>query len=88
MVAPTTFVANNLRDFLSALEQVGLHSIHYHFIEARLRLKLESNDFSVWLNREMGMAPVAAELDHIDIYTSTLEGVRQQIVRIIQRAVN
>lgn len=88
VVSPTTFVAYNLPDFLSAIEQVGLHSIHYHFIEARLRLKLESNDFSVWLNREMGMAPVAAELDRIDIYTSTLEGVRQQIVRIIQRAVN
>ncbi len=88
VVTPTTFVAYNLADFLSAIEQVGLHSIHYHFIEARLRLKLESNDFSVWLNRELDLAPVAAAIDHIDIYTSTLEGVRQQIVRIIQRAVN
>ena len=88
VVTPTTFVAYDLQEFLKALEQVGLHSIHYHFIEARLRLKLESNDFSVWLNRELGMSPVAAELNRIDIYTSTLEGVRQQIVRIIQRAAN
>jgi hypothetical protein len=88
VVTPTSFVAYNLPEFLTAIEHVGLHSIHYHFIEARLRLKLESNDFSVWLNREMGLGSVASELNRIDIYTSTLEGVRQQMVRIVQRAVN
>jgi len=88
VISPTPFVTYTLRDFLDALEQVNLHSIHYHFIEARLRLKLESNDFSVWLNRELGLGSVAAELNRIDIYTSTLEGVRQQIVRIVRRAVN
>jgi hypothetical protein len=81
-------VAHDLPEFLSAIEKVGLHSVHYHFIEARLRLKLESNDFSFWLSRELGLGAVAAELNRIDIYTSTLEGVRQQIVRIVQRAVN
>jgi hypothetical protein len=88
VVSPTRFVANNLPEFLSSLEQVNVHSIHYHFIEARLRLKLETNDFSVWLNRELGLAAPAADLNRIDIYTSTLEGVRQQIIRVIQRAVN
>lgn len=88
VVSPTAFVAHNMPEFVTALDQVGLHSIHYHFIEARLRLKLESNDFSVWLNREMGLAAVSADLNRIDIYTSTLEGVRQQIVRVVKRAIN
>jgi hypothetical protein len=88
VVSATPFVAHNLPEFLTDLERVGLHSIHYHFIEARLRLMLQSNDFSVWLNNEMGLASVSTDLERIDIYTSTLEGVRQQIVRIVQHALN
>jgi hypothetical protein len=53
VVMPTPFVAHNLQDFTNAIEQVSLHSIHYHFIEARLRLKLKTNDFSQWLE-ELG----------------------------------
>ncbi|HKS75735.1 MAG TPA: DUF5752 family protein [Terriglobales bacterium] len=88
IVTPTAFRAGNLPQFLEAMEQVGLRSIHYHFIEARLRLKLESNDFSIWLRDELDLAATAALLNRIDIYTSTLEGVRQQIVTILGRALN
>jgi Family of unknown function (DUF5752) len=88
VVLPTSFVSRNMTEFVRALQQVSLHSIHYHFIEARLRLKLQSNDFSVWLNNEMGLTEISAGLNRIDIYTSTLEGVRQQIVRVIERATN
>jgi len=88
VVSPTSFVSHTLPEFVSAIEQVSLHSIHYHFIEARLRLKLQSNDFSVWLEREMGLTGISAMLNRIDIYTSTLEGVRQQIVGMMQRAIH
>ena len=88
VVTPTSFRARNLPEFLAAMEQVGLRSIHYHFIEARLRLKLQSNDFSIWLKDELDLAPAAALLNRIDIYTSTLEGVRQQILTIIGRALH
>ena len=84
---PTSFVAQNLSEFVGALREVNIHSIHYHFIEARLRLKLRSNDFSRWLEEEMEMEKVAARLDHIDIYTATLEDVREQLINIIQRAI-
>jgi hypothetical protein len=87
VVMPTSFVAHNLDEFLIALRAVSLHSIHHHFIEARLRLKLRSNDFSRWLKEEMDLGQVAARLEQIDIYTSTLEDVRRQIVNIIQAAV-
>src|SRR6266853_730398 len=49
VVVPTPFVAGNLVEFADALNRVSIHCIHYHFIEARLRLKLNSNDFSFWL---------------------------------------
>lgn len=86
VVIPTTAVARNLEEFANCLEQASVHSIHYHFIEARLRLKLNSNDFSVWLEEELGMGQLADRINRIDIYTSTLHDVRTSIVRIIQSA--
>ena len=86
IVIPTTVTARNLQEFADGLEKVSLSSIHYHFIDARLRLKLDSNDFSVWLDREMDLGPLAGRLNRIDIYTSTLQDVRRQIVRDIQFA--
>jgi len=53
VVMPTPFVAHNLEEFTNALEQVSVHSIHHRFIEARLRLKLRTKDFSQWLDQEM-----------------------------------
>jgi len=86
VVLPVQLRANNLADFIEGLKQVSVHSIHYHFIEARLRRKLETNDFSLWLQIELGLSRAASLLNHIDIYTSTLEGVRRKIVQILQNA--
>ncbi|HEX9255308.1 MAG TPA: DUF5752 family protein, partial [Candidatus Angelobacter sp.] len=86
VVVPTPFVARNLKEFANGLERVSQHSIHYHFIEARLRLKLNSNDFSMWLEEELDMATLADRLNRIDIYTSTLDDVRQKILRTITTA--
>lgn len=83
-VLPTQRVVSTLADFVAALKEVSLHSIHYHFIEARLRRKLETNDFSIWLSRDLGRNREAHLLNNIDIYTSTLEGVRRKIVQILQ----
>lgn len=86
VVIPTPLVARNLVEFIDALKKVSIHSIHYHYIEARLRLKLNSNDFSVWLEEEMDLGVAADRLNRIDIYTSTLQGVREQILRILEHA--
>lgn len=88
IVLQTQRHAANLVEFIDGLRQVSLHSIHYHFIEARLRRKLESNDFSIWLLRDLGMERESALLNRIDIYTSTLEGVRRKIIQILQNAVH
>jgi hypothetical protein len=88
VVMPTPFVAHDLEEFTNAVEQVSVHSIHHHFIEARLRLKLKSNDFSQWLEQEMNLKQEAIRLNGLDIYTSTLEDVRSQIVAILRGAVN
>ena len=87
IVLPTPFVAQTLAEFAEGLRRVSVHSIHHHFIEARLRLKLMSNDFSQWLHEDVNLTDAARALNRLDIYTVTLEDVRQQIVRIVERAV-
>jgi Family of unknown function (DUF5752) len=84
VVVPTPYVARNLEEFADGLRKVSIHGIYYHFIDARLRLKLNTNDFSIWLEQELDMGPAADRLNRIDIYTSTLEGVRRNILRIIE----
>src|SRR5581483_11005653 len=85
VVVPTPFVARTLAEFVDALSRVSVYSIHYHFIEARLRLKLNSNDFSIWLEQELGLTTVADRLNQIDIYTATLQDVRRAIQTIVER---
>jgi len=86
VVIPTSFVARTLQEFAVGLRGVSVHSVHHHFIEARLRLKLMSNDFSQWLYEDMGLTETARQLNRLDIYTVTLDDVREQIIRIVERA--
>ena len=84
VVIPTPYVARNLEEFADGMRKVSIHSIYYHFIDARLRIKLNTNDFSAWLDQELEMRQAADRLNHIDIYTSTLEGVRRSILHTIE----
>ncbi len=85
VVTPTPFVANTLEEFVECLQQVSLHSIHHHFITARLRPPLTRNDFSVWLEKELDLASLVARLNRIDIYTSTLNDVRLKILQLVRQ---
>jgi hypothetical protein len=87
VVIPANFVAHTLKEFAEGLRRVSVHCIHHHFIEARLRLKLMSNDFSQWLS-DRGLTEAARQLNQIDIYTLTMEQVRNQIVAIVERALH
>jgi hypothetical protein len=88
VILPAQFAPGTLPGFVSALRQVSVHSIHHHFIEARLRLHRMSNDFSNWLEQEVGLTRVAESIERIDIYTNTMEGVRQQIANIVEQSLN
>jgi hypothetical protein len=88
VVLPTPFAPNTVRGFLDGLNQVSVHSIHHHFIEARLRIHRMSNDFSQWLEEEVGLPEAADAVEQIDFYTNTMEGVRRQIASIVSKAMN
>ncbi len=85
VVIPTKFVAHTLAEFVQGIQSVSVHSIHHHFIEARLRLKLLSNDFSQWLQEDFHLADAAHAVNQIDIYSVTLEDVRWQILLILDK---
>ena len=87
VVTPTPLVAKTLEEFAECLQQAGLPSIHHHFITARLRPPLTRNDFSTWLEEDLGLASLAARLNQIDIYTSTLSDVRRKIVQLVQQEI-
>jgi hypothetical protein len=88
VVVPTPYVARNLEEFADGLRKVSIHAIYYHFIDARLRLKLNTNDFSVWLEKELDLPPAGDKINRIDIYTSTLEDVRRSILKVIETEMN
>ena len=88
VLLPTPYAPDTVRGFLDGLQHVSVHSIHHHFIEARLRLKRMSNDFSVWLEEDVGLNEAANDIERIDIYTNTMEGVRLKIGRIISQAMS
>ncbi len=83
---PTSFVAHSVEEFAECVQNVSLGSIQHHFISARMRLKLKSNDFSVWLDEEAGLEQVATRLNRIDIYTNTLNDVRRRIYQTVTQA--
>jgi len=79
VTVPTPWQVRTLAEFCEALAHVSIHTLHYHFVAARLRTPL-TNDFSYWLGDSLGLKELAERIDEIDIYTNTLEGVREHIL--------
>ncbi len=84
-IIPTGYVAHDLTEFASCVEQVGFGSLTFHIFNARLRLEGGSNDFSEWLQHSLGETELAGAIGRLDPYTHTLEGLRRQIVRLARR---
>lgn len=80
VTVPTDWRATTLTEFCDALEHVSRETLYYHFVTARLREPLTVNDFSHWLEDSLELKELADRIDQIDIYTNTLDGVRQLLL--------
>lgn len=80
VAVPTQWEAWTLSEFCDTLRQVSVHTVYYHFVTARLREPLALNDFSFWVDDGLGLRELGDRIDRIDIYTNTLDGVRQRIL--------
>jgi len=76
-----------LPELADGIRLLGHQSLHYHFINSRLRLQLKMNDFSHWIQDSLGMPSLAARLNRIDFYNNTLDEVREDILAIIDQQV-
>jgi hypothetical protein len=88
VTVPLGHQARTLKEFRDALERLNHSSLHYHFISSRLRLQLRTNDFSVWLDEELGLDRLAKQIDRIDIYTNTLDSARDEMLRMVDTEMN
>lgn len=87
VVMPTKHIARGLEDFCRIIENIGIRSIHYHLIEARLRLGIHTNDFSHWLRDGLKKERLAQRIEGIDIYLHTLEEIRRMILQYIEEEI-
>jgi len=54
----------------------------FHFISSRLRLQLRTNDFRTGLADGLGLRTLGESVNHIDIYTNTLDSARANCLRL------
>jgi hypothetical protein len=84
-ILPTGYVAYDLGEFVAILRKVSINSLYFHMFEARLRLGMGLNDFSLWLRDCLGEVELASEIERLDTYYYTLEGLRSTIIKLIER---
>jgi len=83
VTVPLDARAHTLAELAAGIRRQSLHTLHYHFIISRLRLRLETNDFSHWVQHSLGVPDLAEAMNRVDIYTNTLEGVREDLVKLL-----
>jgi hypothetical protein len=83
LVMPTKDIAWGLEDFYRILGKIGIRSIHYHLIEARLRIGIHTNDFSHWFRDTLKLERIAQRIEGIDIYNHSLEKIREMVLRFV-----
>lgn len=84
VAVPLEAEAFTLTDLADGIGGLSLQTLHYHFINSRLRLQLRTNDFSNWIEATLGFTELAERLNRIDFYTYTLDGVRKEILRTLK----
>ena len=84
---PTRYQAWTLAEFAEALRHVGSATIAYHLFEARLRVGSDDNDFSRWLEQELGERELAPAIRKLDPYTHTTDGLRQRLIGLIEQRI-
>ncbi len=88
LVMPTGYHAENLEQFIHALERVDTSCIYYHLIEAPLHLESSPryrNDFSEWLANLPGLEEKAQAIAELNPYRWNLEELRERLVALFRR---
>jgi hypothetical protein len=84
-VLSTPYVASTLLEFAKCLKKVTVGSLYYHIFEARLRLERPTNDFSYWLEENLGEKALAAQINKLDPYTHTMNWLRKRLIALVEK---
>jgi uncharacterized protein DUF5752 len=85
VTVPLGFEAGTLAEFREGIAHLSHAAFNFHFISSRLRLHLGTNDFSHWLEKELGLPALARRVNRIDIYTNTIEGAQKKLLALIDQ---
>lgn len=84
LVADTGREARTLSQFRQSLEQVDNSSLYYHFYEARFRRSgSNSDDFSRFFEKSLGLERLARSVRAMEIYFSSLKEVRRGLTELV-----
>ncbi len=87
VILPIPYVVSDLREFVETLRKISLGSLYFHIFESRLRLGRGLNDFSVWMRDSLEEPELAVEIEKLDPYTYTLEGLRLALIQLIEKRI-
>src|SRR5260370_4069632 len=76
VTAPLGRSARTLDEFRDAIAHLSHAGFYFHFISSRLRLQLQTNDFSHWLADRLGLKTLACSVKPIDSCTNTTSSAR------------
>lgn len=84
VVFPTSVELQAAGDLLRAVNEIGDHSLFYHFIEARMANGRRKDDFSVWLS-SLADTPddLVKSISDLDFYYMSLDEVRSRLVQLL-----
>jgi hypothetical protein len=85
ITVPLGIKSCTLAEFRQGLSALGHASLYYHFISSRLHTHLNMNDFSYWLEENLGLGALASRASGIDIYTNTLDSVKEQLLALLDQ---
>src|SRR6185369_14337649 len=84
VVVPLESTAQTLEELRKCVQEMSDESFYLHFVAPRTQHEIPSNDFSVWLEKNLGLPELAAKINEIDVMDSTLEGAREKILQLLE----
>jgi hypothetical protein len=88
IAVPTGRRAETLTEFRDGLAEIEASAVYFHMVEARARRGRRSGDFAEWLRSSLGRTALAEKVERMDLYLSSLERARAQILSLVDAAID
>ena len=84
-IVPLPTFATNLRGLAAAVRQLPPSSLYFHLFESKLLSEdAAQTDFALWARDSLDDPDLAREIDRLNPYDYTLEGLRSSLIKLIE----